>query len=175
MTLLLKDIKKRIDFGNYQITVGLNYLQKTLDTYIEEDRLQMYPDFQRGHIWTEEQQIAFCEFIVSGGKCPPILFNHPTMMEGEGGNMVLVDGLQRITALVKMMNNDLKIFGHYINEYEDRLITFRRLKILIYINELKTREQVLEWYLQLNDGGTQHSKEEINRVKMLYDKEKMEK
>ena len=30
--------------------------------------LQFNPDFQRGHVWTEGQQIAFMEFLLKGGK-----------------------------------------------------------------------------------------------------------
>jgi len=41
----------------------------------------------------------------------------------------------------------------------------------ININDLPTRKDVLQWYLQMNTGGTVHTEEEINRVKMLLEKE----
>jgi hypothetical protein len=38
------------------------------------------------------------------------------------------------------------------------------------INDLKTKAEVLQWYLDFNTGGTVHSDEEITRVrKMLED------
>ena len=39
------------------------------------------------------------------------------------------------------------------------------------INSLKSKKDVLKWYLHINDGGTPHTKEEIERVKKLYEKE----
>jgi hypothetical protein len=32
---------------------------------------------------------------------------------------------------------------------------------------LKTKQEVLQWYIELNEGGTPHTEEEINRVKEL--------
>ena len=37
------------------------------------------------------------------------------------------------------------------------------------INNLKTRGQVLEWYLQLNDRGVVHTKEELDKVRRLLE------
>ena len=40
---------------------------------------------------------------------------------------------------------------------------------LFNVNNLKTRADVLRWYLEMNTGGTPHSKEEIKRVEELYE------
>ena len=37
------------------------------------------------------------------------------------------------------------------------------------VNDLQTKEEVLKWYLQVNDGGTPHSKEEIDKVKQMIE------
>jgi len=78
-------------------------------------------------------------------------------------DFVCVDGLQRYTAIKKFINNEIKIFGYYYNEYEDDL----RMKydIKINVNDLPTRKDVLQWYVEMNSNGT------INRVKMLIEKE----
>lgn len=84
--------------------------------------------------------------------------------------MVCVDGLQRLTAIRKFLNNDLKVFGHYLNEFEDKDVFLRRHNgILFNINDLKTKKEVLKWYLDFNTGGTVHSDEEIIRVKKILD------
>lgn len=167
----LGDIRKRIDFGNYCIDVSLRHLIDNIKYYQAEYNLEMNPDFQRGHVWTEEQQIAFCEFILSGGKCQPFLFNYPNWMGNENKNdtMVCVDGLQRITALLKMMGNELKVFDHFLNEYEDYIVVMRKTYVQVYINNLKTKAEVLQWYIELNAGGTIHTKDEIERVKKMRD------
>jgi hypothetical protein len=40
------------------------------------------------------------------------------------------------------------------------------------VNDLKTREEVLQWYLDLNSGGVVHTEEELNRVREMLEKEK---
>ena len=42
----------------------------------------------------------------------------------------------------------------------------------INVNDLPTRKNVLQWYIEHNAGGTIHTEEEINRVKELLKKEK---
>ena len=76
-----------------------------------------------------------------------------------------MDGLQRITALLKFWNNELKVFGHYQSEFEDTLKSEVRLSI--HINDLQTKQEVLQWYIEMNEGGTPHSQQEIDRVKEL--------
>ena len=74
-------------------------------------------------------------------------------------DMVCVDGLQRLTSLRKFLNNELKVFGYYLNEFEDAMLLKKRYRLLININDLKTREEVLKWYIDFNSGGTVHSEE----------------
>ena len=37
------------------------------------------------------------------------------------------------------------------------------------MNDLKTEKEVLQWYIDMNAGGTSHSKEEIDRVKKMLE------
>ena len=41
--------------------------------------------------------------------------------------------------------------------------------MLLNVNDLKTKKEVLQWYVQMNAGGTPHSAEEIERVKKLME------
>lgn len=41
--------------------------------------------------------------------------------------------------------------------------------LIIHVNNLKTEKEVLQWYIDMNAGGTPHAKEEIERVKELID------
>lgn len=157
------DIPKFVCDGSYRVEVELEDIERMIDRYIKNYQLEMNPDFQRGHVWTEEQQIAFVEFILSGGRAPAIRFNHPGWQRGWEGSMVCVDGLQRITAILRFINNEIKAHGHYYREFEG----YSGADITIIVNNLKTRREVLQWYLELNDGGTPHTKEEIARVRDL--------
>ena len=48
--------------GSYQVCCPLPSLVKFIEDEVSEMGLQLNPDFQRGHVWTEEQQIAWIEY-----------------------------------------------------------------------------------------------------------------
>lgn len=162
--------------GHYQVNTSWRYLEKTIDDYANGFNLQLNPDFQRGHVWTKEQQIAYVEFILRGGKSArTIYFNCPNwhyryINNINGDTLVCVDGLQRITAALAFLRNEIPAFGHYHNEYEDKLPI--NIDFLFNVNDLKTKEEVLQWYIEMNSGGTPHTTKEIERVKKLLEEER---
>lgn len=161
-----KDIPKFTQSGNWQTDMEWEYFIKWIQKLIEEDDLQLNPDFQRGHVWSESQQIAYIEFRLRGGKTGNVVyFNHPEWMGSFIGEFVCVDGLQRITAIQRFLNNEIKAFGTYYKDFEDALP--RDIHMTVNINNLKTKEEVLKWYIEMNEGGTPHSEEEINKVKTM--------
>lgn len=170
-----KDIPQFTRDGNWQCDFDIEYLVKWIDEQIKECGLQLNPNFQRGHVWTKQQQVAFLEYFFKGGKSGTVMyFNKPDwhfrVSDGEYNDYVCVDGLQRITAVQRFINNEIPIFGTYFNEFEDK----PRLKytVKISVNDLKTEQEVLRWYVDMNAGGTPHSKEEIERVKKLIEETK---
>jgi hypothetical protein len=83
---------------------------------------------------------------------------------------VLVDGLQRLTAVFSFLHGNIPAFGYYISEFSEP-IRYCRASFSIYINNLERRAEVLQWYLEMNSGGTPHTKEELGRVNRLLKKE----
>ena len=82
------------------------------------------------------------------------------------GQMQIVDGKQRLTAMLKFMNDELTIFNDVkCSEIEN--IHLSAIDVPIKINDLKTRKEVRGWYLELNSGGTPHTEIEIARVHEL--------
>ena len=165
------DIPQFTKTPNYKVDVFLEDFERRIERDIKEYGLQLNPDFQRGHVWTEEQQIKYVEFILKGGKTGlDIYCNHPGWFRDWKGDYVVVDGLQRITAIMKFLNNEIKVFGYYRNEFEVHIpigIFFHW-----HVNDLKTNKAVLRWYVEVNSGGTPHTEEEIDRVKrMMIDEE----
>jgi uncharacterized protein with ParB-like and HNH nuclease domain len=158
-----KDIEQFTRMPDYYINVSLDYLKKKVDDDVDELGLQLCPDFQRGYVWTESQQIAYIEYILKGGRSGrDLYFNCPGWHSGEIGDYVCVDGLQRITALLRFLNDETPAFGSLYSEYEDRLRM--HYNVIWHVNDLKTRKEVLSWYLEMNSGGTPHTKEELERV-----------
>ena len=171
------DIPQNIDSGSWECNYSFEKLVRAIEEWsngIDTNvKLEMNPDFQRGHVWTDEQQIAFLESVLKGGakNARVIYLNNPNWKHRDRlyKDFVCVDGLQRYTAIKRFINNEIKVFGYYCNEFEDSL----RMKhdMRININDLPTRKDVLQWYLEMNSSGTIHTEEEINKVKELLKKE----
>jgi len=156
----------QISRASYQTDVPLDAIEDTLARYQQQYNLNMEPDFQRAHVWTEEQQVRFVEFLLRGGQSGrTILFNHPGWMTTFKGEFVLVDGLQRLTAILRFLRGEIKAFGLAIDEFEGRIPT--GISLTLQVNDLKTRDDVLQWYVDLNAGGTVHTDEEIAKVKRM--------
>lgn len=169
-----KTIPQLIPTGNYKINTSISRLRDTVHRYIEEYGLDLNPDFQRGHVWNNEQRVAYVEFILQGGKTNPIYFNHTSWMKSMCGEMVIVDGKQRLTSLLMFLNDEFTVFknldregvGYYASEFD-----YIPDDIEIVINDLPTRKQVLQWYLQMNKGNIAHTEDEINKVEELLKQE----
>lgn len=169
-----KDIPKFISTDScYHVNQGLRSFINVINEFETDGyhNLQLNPDFQRGHVWTEQQQREYIEYVLRGGKSGlSFYFNKPswkTQLEVSGyDDFVCVDGLQRITAITKFINNELMVFDQYYKDF-DRKLGLMEFPIDMYINDLKTKADVLTWYIQMNAGGTPHSKEEIEKVQRI--------
>lgn len=166
---LYKSFSDIPQFGRakYNVAIDLTYLLHMIDDYAKEYDLDMDPDFQRGHVWTTEQRERYVEFLLRGGQSGrDIYLNCPGFeTDSTPGQMVLVDGKQRLTSCLMFLRNEVKAFGAYYREYEGSIRNIVQLKI--HVNQLRTRAEVLSWYLDLNAGGTVHTDEEIARVREL--------
>ena len=80
-----------------------------------------------------------------------------------------VDGLQRITVAQRFIHNEIKVFDSYYEEFQDS-IRLLDACMFLNVNDLKFEKEVLQWYIDMNAGGTPHTAEEIFRVKKLIDK-----
>jgi len=164
-----KEIPQLTKRGSYEVHQPLESIAATINDWQQgkNDPLQLCPDFQRGHVWTGQQQIKFVEFLLRGGDTNNIIyFNHPNWLGNFRGDFVLVDGLQRLTAVLKFLRNELTVFGgHYKDDFEER-IPFN-VHLRFNVNNLKTREEVLQWYLEMNAGSTPHTEAELSKVRGL--------
>lgn len=169
---------KGICFGTYEVDISLSRLEKTLQEYdMENDvggNLHLNPEFQRGHVWTMEQREAYMEsFLTNKSTNNVIYLNNPEwdndLDKIDCTGYYCLDGLQRLTTFRMFLNNEVKVFGHYLNEYEDYKLFTNRANccIKININNLPTMKDMIEWYIGINSGGTPHTEQEIDRVRKL--------
>lgn len=152
---------------------------------------ELNPDFQRGVVWTEEQQIKYVEAFIRGAigdTARTITFNCPLYQRDKVDEdcdlegFVVVDGLQRLTAVIRFMNGEFTIFNDVFEggankdtfngtKYSLKSHTGLRFNIL----NMQHKHELLSYYLAFNDGGVVHSREEIDRVTLMRNKLLLEK
>ena len=166
-----RDIPRYTRVGSYAVNMSLEFLDEWIENKKREMNLQMSPDFQRAHVWTEEQQVKFVEFILRGGQSGrDLYFNHPGWMGSFAGEFVCVDGKQRITAIQRFLNNEISVFGQFYKDFGEPTSELDH-SMVVHVNNLQTRAEVLQWYIEMNEGGTPHAESEIERVKAMLEAE----
>ena len=64
----LKEIPQLTKRPAYHVNTDLWYLDDNIERYQSEYNLDIDPDFQRAHVWNEDKQIAFMEYLFKGGQ-----------------------------------------------------------------------------------------------------------
>lgn len=166
---LFADIPRFIQCAGYAVDISWSELPRYYARTVTEYHLNVSPDFQRGYVWTPEQKVRYVEFILQGGATGHDIYtNCPDWDAGGRTDYVLVDGKQRLDAVLGFLNNEFPVFGgNFRRDYTDWIRHHARFKW--HVNTLATRDEVLQWYIDLNSGGTVHSDEEIDRVRAMRD------
>lgn len=169
----------------YKVDQPLHRIKETLDQLDVDQKslgggLTLNPDFQRGHVWSPEKQVAYIENLLRGWAPTLIKFNCPSWQAASAkkaagdlplADMVCVDGLQRLTAVLRFMADDLVVFGRLrASDLKGTSFDPARFRLQFEVFELKTRADLLTFYIDLNAGGVVHSDEEIERVRALRDR-----
>lgn len=156
----------QITASKYRVNISWTYIKY----WLKEEQVNMDPDYQRDYVWTKTQKEQYIEWILKNGiSGKDIFFNHPGWFGNWDGQMEIVDGKQRISAVLSFLNNEIKAYGYYLNQYTDRLNTLT-CSFTVHILDLKSRKEVMQWYIDMNSGGTIHTNEDIEKVKMLINK-----
>ena len=169
-----KDIKL-IPESNYWVNYRFCSIENFIKDTISDIGLELDPDFQRGHVWTVEQQTAYIESIIREiiqDTDIVIRFNARDYMAFQDSTdtdlpktMQCVDGLQRLTAIRKYMKGKLKPFGKTFEEIENSpLAIARKRNICVKVYNIKYRKDLIKFYYDLNFGGTQHTESEKERI-----------
>jgi len=142
----------------------------------DDGRLVIEPDFQRKLVWSPEQKSRFIESVILNFPLPPFYVN-----ETREGKYIIVDGLQRTTALHEFINNefeltglealphlngkrfsDLKIMsGAYQTKIEDKKITLYVLRPSVPM------AVVYDLFNRINTGGTKLERQEVRNCIFL--------
>lgn len=175
----LESIIRPLPDPQYTIDVDFSYIEATLQGYARDWGLNLAPDFQRGHVWTQQQQSAFIEGVLRGtvGDSQRIIqFNAPHWdQDDHGGDLPneiqIIDGLQRLTSVRMFLDGKVKAFGLTADAFANsRFSPFRsRYRLRFSVHAFCWRSDLLQYYLDINAGGTPHSLAEILRVTALLE------
>ena len=163
-------IKKLTQRPVQRYNVEWRFLEENLARWTCEKSLaplNLDPEFQRLHVWTEDQQTKYVEFILNGGQTgKEIYFNCVGWSSSYEGPFVIVDGKQRLQAVRQFLTNQLPIFGGFYKKDIGGYLP-SNAEFLFNINNLSSEAEVIRWYLEMNTGGTPHTPAEIEKAKQL--------
>lgn len=138
--------------------------------YEDRGELIIDPDFQRGNVWNIRQRSELIESIIMGIPLPIIY-----LFESIDGRKQVVDGRQRITAIIDFLNDklrltDLKILGSLngftFSGLEPKLQGIvEDYQLLAYVIQPPTAERVkYDIFDRVNRGGTTLNAQEMRNA-----------
>ena len=112
------------------------------------------PEYQRGFVWSEAQQVKLIESIWRG---IPIGYWAIVYDLGDPQDGLLIDGQQRLTTIARYISGYFPVYGAY---WDDLSVVYQRRFMKThfphYAIKGATPDQVREYYELLNFGGTPH-------------------
>ena len=152
----------------YRVNVSWKFLEDHIrDTMKSLELVETQPDFQRGYVWSRQQQIDYVEYILRGGRYGRDLIWNCASWSGKYSTdddepLVLVDGQQRLGAVRAFMDDKILAFGTKYSDFEGTIRGAGTGPDFIFqVFELQTEREVLEFYLALNTGGSVHTGQDL--------------
>ena len=157
-----------------------HHVKRNIQELIDEYDLKLMPDFQRGHVWEENQKISFIESVLKTSvQTTVIKFNFPEKDSngnplGNEVDVTCIDGLQRLNAIISFIDGDFKVFNNqvsYKDLYDSKYIqTNVAAPILIEEYSINNTKDLLNYYYDINFKGVKHSSYEQSKILEMIDK-----
>lgn len=139
---------------------------------IEDDEIDLAPEFQRDYVWKQKQRTRLIESILLGIPLPAFYFNQTSL-----GTYQVVDGVQRLSTISAFMTGhhilsagDLEYLRDldgisYENLDSAVLRRFRSTQIVVHVIEPQTPDEVkFEIFNRVNTLGSPLSSQEIRHA-----------
>ncbi len=159
-------------YPNAEIRVSRAQYSTLHIKHMVEDRgeLVINPDFQRHHVWKQKQNVELVESILMGIPIPAIY-----LFEAKDGTKQVVDGQQRISAILGFLNNKFSLKGlKILTEFEGMFFrdidnkfqgVFEDFQLSFYIIQPPTPERVkYDIFDRVNRGGTNLTSQEMRNA-----------
>ena len=159
------------DPGKIRITTKSFTLREVADQ-IEDEEIDLSPDFQREYVWKSRQRTRLVESILLGIPLPAFYFN-----QTESGTYQVVDGVQRLSTIALFMRNEHRLSSvdlEYLSDLHDRtykqldtaaIRRFRSTQIVVHVIEPQTPDEVkYDIFNRVNTLGSPLSAQEIRHA-----------
>ncbi|MCM2505425.1 DUF262 domain-containing protein [Aureimonas altamirensis] len=159
------------DPGKIRITTKSFTLREVMGQ-IEDDDIDLSPDFQREYVWKDRQRTRLIESILLGIPLPAFYFN-----QSESGRYQVVDGVQRLSTIALFMRNGHRLSAsdlEYLYDLDGMLYEqldtaairrFRSTQIVVHIIEPQTPDEVkYDIFNRVNTLGSPLSAQEIRHA-----------
>lgn len=158
-----------LSFGDYPIDTVLirNENRTVYDVLrrIEKGSFVMDPDFQRDFIWPEDKQCKLIESVMM--RIPlPVFY----LAENVKGQMIVVDGLQRLSTFQRFVNNQLKLKlphqpelnNKYFKDLSPKLQNrVEDCNLVLYVIDAKVPPQALLDIFERVNGGVPLTRQQM--------------
>lgn len=102
------EIEQLYDSGQYRLTQERNdfLLPQIIDFVTQKKWLNLRPEYQRRLVWDRKKKSLFIESLLMNIPVPPVFLYETDLSRYE-----VMDGQQRLNAILEFYNNDLKLGG----------------------------------------------------------------
>ncbi len=158
--------------ADIKVTKDIFSIYELKRKYDERKAIILDPEFQRKRVWSRKQKSELIESILMGIPLPVMYF-----AEDKYGNLQVVDGRQRLTALFEFMNDNsgfsissAPILKHIKGKKYSDLTGSEQTKLedyqaIVYIIKPQTPERIkFDIFDRVNRGGTQLNKQEMRNA-----------
>lgn len=152
----------KFPFANHRETVFWSRIEKWIELHNQDIGVDLNPTYQRGYVWSEYQKRAYIEYRLRGGISGRDIYWNSVgwgSLCGDFGPLELVDGKQRLDAVIGFLNNKVRAFGMYCSQFNGPISN--DLFFICHVNNLKNRKDLIEWYIGMNTGGSIHTKDDL--------------
>lgn len=159
---------KPYDSASIRITTK-NFSIRELCTQIDDDDLDLAPEFQRSYVWPDKNKIRLIESVLLGIPLPVFYFN-----QDKTGAYQVIDGVQRLTTLKKFIDDEITLTKRdleYLDDLDGLVFTsldmanqrrFAKTQIVAHIIEPQTPDEVkYDIFNRVNTGGMPLKAQEI--------------
>lgn len=171
----LAEIIKPVRQSRHVTQTDWHRFRRMLDSLSQDyGAVELNPDFQRGHVWTESQQIKYVENVLRGVVSEAgftVQFNCPAWFRANGrGNVPegiqCIDGLQRITAAFRFLDGEIKPFGLTVDDLNRSSFSAKTSSyhFTVQMFDYEWKHELYQHYLDFNSAGTPHDPTELIRV-----------